>query len=83
MTVKFFHNPTIIINMTESTAIIDIKNFKKDVLNKLAYKGPSHSSKEAVLLKIFKFYDLNASGSLNRNEFLKSIAKIGVVLNSQ
>lgn len=31
--------------MSESTDILDVKNFKKDVLNKLSYKGPSHSSK--------------------------------------
>ena len=69
--------------MTEPTDAFDFKNFKKDVLNKLSYKGPSHSSQEALLIKIFKFYDLNAWGTLNRLEFLKAIAKIGVVLNSK
>lgn len=69
--------------MTDTTDTLDVKNFRKDVLNKLSYKGPSHSSKEAILIKIFKFYDLNASGALNQMEFLKSIAKIGVVLNSK
>lgn len=62
---------------------IDIKGFRKDVINKLAYKGPSNISKENVLLKIFKFYDLNSKGTLSREEFLKSIAKIGVVLTMQ
>jgi Ca2+-binding EF-hand superfamily protein len=67
--------------MQETT--IDIKGFRKDVINKLAYKGPSNISKENVLLKIFKFYDLNSKGTLSREEFLKSVAKIGVVLTTQ
>ena len=69
--------------MIESTDIIDLKSFRKDVINKLAYKGPSNISRENVLLKIFKFYDLNSNGTLTREEFLKSVAKIGVVLSTQ
>lgn len=34
-----------------------------------------------VLLKIFKFFDLESSGLLRKSDFLKAIAKAGVVLS--
>lgn len=36
-------------------------------------------TEEATLLKAFKFFDLQNSGNLSKNEFFRGLAKVGVV----
>jgi Ca2+-binding EF-hand superfamily protein len=36
---------------------------------------------ENVLLKIFKFFDLDGTGFLKKTDFIKAIAKAGVILS--
>ncbi len=40
----------------------------------------ANASEEAFLIKTFKFFDLNNNGVLSKNEFLKALAKLGIVL---
>ena len=47
---------------------------------KLAQKATNNSSEEAVLLKAFKFFDINNSGDLCPEEFAKAIEKIGIMI---
>lgn len=44
------------------------------------FKASSKVSAESLLLKTFKFFDLNNVGSVPKNEFLRVISKIGVVM---
>ena len=52
--------------------------FEKELKNKLALKSSGHTSEETVLLKAFKYFDLDNSGQCSRDEFLKAISKIGI-----
>lgn len=58
-------------------------SFEKDLISKLEYKASSRVGIDNVLLKIFKFFDLDGSGTLRKTDFLKGIAKAGVVLSEQ
>jgi Ca2+-binding EF-hand superfamily protein len=45
-----------------------IKNrFEKELKNKLALKSSGHTSEETVLLKAFKYFDLDNSGNIYFN----------------
>lgn len=51
---------------------------------KLGQKANPHQGEESVLLKSFKYFDLNNSGTVDREEFLKAIEKIGIqIFNKQ
>ena len=52
--------------------------FEKELKNKLSLKSSGHTSEETVLLKAFKYFDLDNSGNCSREEFLKAISKIGI-----
>ncbi|KRW99290.1 hypothetical protein PPERSA_07062 [Pseudocohnilembus persalinus] len=54
-------------------------NFEKDLKNKLSLKSSSKLGIDQVLLKAFKFYDLQSTGKADKNQFLRAIAKTGVV----
>jgi Ca2+-binding EF-hand superfamily protein len=53
-------------------------NFEKEIRNKLSQKSSSKQSEEQILLKSFKFFDLNNNGQVEFDEFVKAIEKIGV-----
>jgi Ca2+-binding EF-hand superfamily protein len=53
-------------------------NFEKELRGKLLQKSTSHQSEEAILLKNFRFFDLDNSGTVEFNEFVKAVEKIGV-----
>ncbi len=55
-----------------------IKIFEKELKKKLEMRSTSHNKEEQVLLKSFKYYDLNNSGYASPKEFLQSIQKIGM-----
>ena len=52
--------------------------FEKELKNKLSLKASGHISEETVLLKAFKYFDLDNSGMCSMDEFLKAIMKIGI-----
>ena len=52
--------------------------FEKELKNKLALKSSGHTSEETVLLKAFKYFDLDNSGMCSIDEFIKAIMKIGI-----
>lgn len=46
--------------------------------NKLAEKTKGAQSEQAVLMKAFKYFDLNDNGTVEPDEFAKAIEKIGI-----
>ena len=52
--------------------------FEKELKNKLALKTSGHTSEETVLVKAFKYFDLDNSGQCSISDFLKAITKIGI-----
>jgi len=46
--------------------------------NKLSEKTRGAQSEEQVLLKAFKYFDLNDNGTVEPDEFAKAIEKIGI-----
>jgi hypothetical protein len=42
--------------------------FEKELKNKLSLKSSGHTSEETVLLKGFKYFDLDNSGKFNPNQ---------------
>ena len=46
--------------------------------NKLSLKSSGYTTEETVLLKAFKYFDLDNSGLCSRKEFIKAINKIGI-----
>jgi Ca2+-binding EF-hand superfamily protein len=53
-------------------------SFEKELRAKLLQKSTSHQSEEAILLKNFRFFDLNNSGTVEFQEFVKAVEKIGI-----
>ena len=53
-------------------------SFERELKNKLAEKTRGAQSEEAVLLKSFKYFDLNDNGVVEPDEFAKAIEKIGI-----
>lgn len=52
--------------------------FEKELKAKLSQKATARSSEEQILIKSFKYFDLNNSGDVSFDEFVKAIEKIGV-----
>jgi Ca2+-binding EF-hand superfamily protein len=48
--------------------------------NKLAQKASGTTSEETVLMKSFKYFDLNNNGTVEPEEFAKAIEKIGIMI---
>ena len=59
-------------------------SFEKELRYKLSQKATPHQGEENILLKSFKYFDLNNSGAVDQEEFLKTIEKIGIqIFNKQ
>ena len=43
-------------------------------------KGSGTASEEQVLIKSFKYFDLNDNGAVEPDEFAKAIEKIGIMI---
>ena len=52
--------------------------FEKEIRNKLAIKTNGKQSEEALLIKSFKYFDLDNSGECDPEEWLKALNKIGI-----
>lgn len=48
--------------------------------NKLSQKSSGTQSEETVLMKSFKYFDLNNNGTVEPEEFAKAIEKIGIMI---
>lgn len=49
-------------------------------MKKLSQKSGGHQSDEAVLMKAFKYFDLNNNGTVEPEEFAKAVEKIGIMI---
>ena len=47
---------------------------------KLQQKASGNANEETVLLKAFKYFDLNNNGSVEPDEFAKAVEKIGIMI---
>ena len=57
-----------------------VLSFERELKNKLAQKASGQQSEETVLLKAFKYFDLNNNGTVEPEEFAKAIEKIGIMI---
>lgn len=54
--------------------------FEVELKAKIAQKTPGNLSEETYLLKTFKFFDLDNSKTISKQEWIRAIGKIGVVV---
>ena len=54
------------------------EKFIKDLKNKLSQKTHGSTTEETILIKAFKYFDLDNIGICDANSFVKAIKKIGV-----
>lgn len=52
--------------------------FEKELKNKLSLKSDGKQSEEAILVKSFKYFDLDNSGECDKEEWVKALSKIGI-----
>ena len=52
--------------------------FEKELRNKLSLKSDGKHSEETILVKAFKYFDLDNSGECDKEEWVKALNKIGV-----
>jgi Ca2+-binding EF-hand superfamily protein len=57
-----------------------VDSFEKDLKQKLSQKASGVTSEEQVLMKSFKYFDLDNSGQVEPEEFAKAIEKIGIII---
>jgi len=55
-------------------------SFEKELLKKLSQKAAGNQSEEQVLMKAFKYFDLNNNGVVEPEEFAKAIEKVGIMI---
>ncbi len=56
------------------------RSFERELKNKLSQKSGGFTSEETVLMKAFKYFDLNNNGTVEPDEFAKAIEKIGIMI---
>lgn len=52
--------------------------FEKELAEKLFQRSKPGCSEEQVLLKAFKFFDLNDNNTLEFSEFIKALERVGM-----
>lgn len=52
--------------------------FEKEIRNKLSLKSDGKQSEETILVKAFKYFDLDNSGECDKEEWIKALSKIGI-----
>ena len=55
-------------------------SFEKGLKQKLSQKASGATNEETVLLKAFKYFDLNNNGTVEPDEFAKAVEKIGIMI---
>jgi calcyphosin len=56
------------------------ETFEKTLKEKLEQKATLYASEETVLIKYFKYFDLDNSNSVSKTEWVRAVEKIGVVV---
>lgn len=56
------------------------QSFERELRNKISQKSTGVQNEKQVLLKSFKYFDLNNSNTLEPEEFAKAIEKIGIMI---
>lgn len=59
-----------------------IDRFEETLKQKIAQKGTAHQGEDAVLYKVFKYFDLNDDGTVNMQEFIKALEKVGIWIDN-
>jgi hypothetical protein len=52
--------------------------FEKELLNRVKLRSTSHVSEEQVLIKAFRYFDLNSTGTVTRDQFIMALDKLGM-----
>jgi len=52
--------------------------FEKELRTRLAQKAKPNQPEDALLIKAMKFFDLNNSGTVSKDEFSKALDRLGV-----
>lgn len=52
--------------------------FEKELKFRVSQKTKSNQSEDKVLISSFKYFDLNNTGILSKDDFFKAILKIGI-----
>jgi len=55
-------------------------SFEKTLKTKLSQKASGATNEETILLKAFKYFDLNNNGTVEPDEFAKAVEKIGIMI---
>jgi len=61
-----------------TTQFVNLFSFERELKNKLSEKTKGAQSENQVLMKAFKYFDLNDNGTVEPDEFAKAIEKIGI-----
>jgi len=62
---------------------VSVFSFEKELIKKLSQKAAGNQSEEQILIRCFKYFDLNNNESVEPNEFAKAIEKIGIIVPTQ
>ena len=60
-----------------------LRKFETELKERLNFKSGPHASEETILLKSFKYFDPNNSGTVNLSSFTRAVEKIGIIIFSQ
>jgi hypothetical protein len=60
-----------------------IERFEVELKSKISHKSSSFQSEEGFLIKQFKFFDIYNSGSLNFDNFYRTVEKIGIIKDKE
>lgn len=52
--------------------------FEKEIKNKISLKTSGSQSEEAFIIKAFKYFDLDNSGQCSKDEWIKTLNKLGI-----
>ena len=61
----------------------EIERFESELKSKISHKASSHQSEEGFLVKTFKFFDIYNKGSLDFNNFYRTVEKIGIIMEKE
>lgn len=53
-------------------------DFERELKFKISQKGKASQTDETTLIRAFRYFDLDNSGTVSQDEFLKAVQKIGV-----
>lgn len=57
----------------------DIRSdFERELKFKIGQKGKASQTDETTLIRAFRYFDLDNSGTVSQDEFCKAVQKIGV-----